>query len=146
MGILDSPIKIGRFGALLVLALWISCPSIGSASPQWKKESVDTTAGADDLTDGERQVIIEINMARTAPAEYARRFLVPLRSYYYRTLLQYPGEIAILTHEGVRALDECIQELLVTKPLFPLSPKKGLALATRDHTGDQATTGAIGHT
>ncbi len=118
---------------------------LDSMSPQWKKETVDTTAGVEYLTDSERQVIIEINMARTDPAEYARSFLVPLRSYYRRTLLQYPGEIAILTHEGIRALDECIEELQVTKPLSSLSPKKGLTLAARDHARDQAITGAAGH-
>ncbi len=118
---------------------------LDSMSPQWKKETVDTTAGAEYLTDSERQVIIEINLARTDPAEYARSFLVPLRSYYLDALLQYPGEIAILTHEGIRALDECIEELQVIKPLSTLSPKKGLTLAARDHTRDQAITGATGH-
>ena len=118
---------------------------LDSISPKWKKETVDTTAGAEYLTDSERQVIIEINMVRTDPAEYARSFLVPLRSYYFNTLLQYPGEIAILTNEGSRALDECIENLQVTKPLSSLSPKKGLTLAARDHARDQAITGATGH-
>ena len=117
-----------------------------STSSQWNKAIVDTAAGSGYLTNDEKQVVLEINMVRTDPAEYARRFLAPLRSYYRRTLLQYPGEIAILTHEGVRALDECIQGLLATKPLLPMSPKEGLALAARDHAEDQAATGAIGHT
>jgi uncharacterized protein YkwD len=115
-------------------------------STKWKKETVDTTAGAEYLSDREKQVIIEINMVRTIPAEYARSFLVPLRSYYRNKLLRYPGESAILTHEGIRALDECIEELQTIKPLPSLSPKKGLTLAARDHARDQATTGAIGHT
>jgi len=85
-------------------------------------------------------------MVRTNPAEYARRFLVPLRSYYRNRVLQYPGEIAIQTSEGIRALDECIKELQVKKLLPSLSPKKGLTLAARDHVKDQAITGAIGHT
>ncbi len=119
---------------------------LDSMSPKWKKETVDTTAGIEYLTDSERQVIIEINMARTDPGEYARSFLVPLRSYYRNRLLQYPGEIAILTNEGIRALDECIKELQFIKPLSSLSPKKGLTLAARDHARDQAITGATGHT
>ena len=119
---------------------------LASMSSPWKKETVDTTAGAEYLTDIEKQVIIEINMLRTDPAEYARSFLVPLRSYYSDSLLQYPGEDAIQTKEGIRALDECIQELQVTKPLSPLSPKKGLTLSARDHARDQAITGATGHT
>ena len=119
---------------------------LDSMSPKWKKEIVDTTEGAEYLTDVERQVIIEINMVRTDPAEYARSFLVPLRLYYRNSLLQYPGEMAILTHEGIRALDECIKELQVIKPLSSLTPKKGIAIAARDHARDQAITGATGHT
>jgi uncharacterized protein YkwD len=114
-------------------------------SPSWQKEIVDTAAGAEYLTDPEKQVILEINMVRADPAEYARRFLVPLRSYYRRTRLQFPGELPILTHEGVRALDECIRELQVAKPVSALSPAKGLALAARDHARDQGTTGMTGH-
>jgi len=119
---------------------------VASMSSPWKKETVDTTAGAEYLTDIEKQVIIEINMVRTDPAEYARSFLVPLRAFYRDSLLQYPGEDAIQTKEGIRALDECIQELQITKPLSPLSPKKGLTLAAHDHARDQAATGATGHT
>jgi len=117
-----------------------------SLSPKWKRQAIDTTAGAEYLTEIEREVIIEINMVRTNPAGYARRYLVPLRSYYHNTLLQFPGEIAIATNEGARALDECIKELQAAKPLSPLSPKKGLTLAARDHARDQAKTGATGHT
>ena len=119
---------------------------LDSMSPKWKKGIVDTTAGVEYLTDIERQVIIEINMVRTDPAQYARSFLVPLRSYYCRSILQYPGEMPILTHEGIRALDECIKELQAIKPLSTLSPKKGLTLAARDHARDQAISGATGHT
>jgi len=116
-----------------------------SMSPKWEKDTIDTTAGAEYLTEIERQVVIEINNVRTDPAEYARRYLSPLRSYYHNNLLQFPGEIAISTNEGIRALDECVKELKFVKPLFPLSPKKGLTLAARDHARDQAITGATGH-
>jgi uncharacterized protein YkwD len=119
---------------------------LDSMSPKWKRGTIDTTGSAEYLTEIERQVIIEINMVRTDPSEYAYRFLVPLRSYYHNRLLQFPGEIAISTNEGIRALDECIKELQAAKPLSPLSPKKGLTLAARDHARDQARTGSTGHT
>lgn len=114
-------------------------------SHKWKRETIDTTAGAEYLSEIERQVIIEINKVRTDPAEYARRYLVPLRSYYHDTLLEFPGEIAISTSEGIRALDECIRDLQAVKPSSPLSPRKGLTLAAREHARDQAKTGAVGH-
>lgn len=152
-------------GVILVFAVLVSCVSTDNSSrySQTKNEraghnadqtppasispnKVDTTAGVNYLTDSEKKVIIEINMVRTNPADYARKFLVPLRSYYRKKLLQYPGENAIQTKEGIRALDECIKELQVTKPLPSLYPKKGLALAARDHVRDHSKTGATGHT
>lgn len=117
-----------------------------TTSPKWKKEAIDTAARAKYLSEIERQVIAEINMVRTDPAEYARRYLVPLRAYYQDTLLQFPGETAIATSEGVSALDGCIRDLQAVRPSSPLSPRKGLALAARDHARDQAETGAMGHT
>ena len=116
------------------------------ASPHWKREIIDTTTGEDYLTEKERDVIIEINMMRTDPAMYARQYLIPLRAYYQGNLLKYPGAIAIATNEGVPALDECILELESSKPQLPLSPRKGLVLAARDHTADQGRTGETGHT
>jgi len=117
-----------------------------SMSPTWEMGINDTIAHADYLKEIERQVIIEINMVRTDPSEYARKYLVPMRAYYHNTLLQFPGKVAISTVEGRRALDECIKELQADKSLLPLSPKKGLTLAARDHAKDQAKTGATGHT
>jgi uncharacterized protein YkwD len=113
---------------------------------KWKKETIDTTTGTDYLTENERQIIIEINMVRTDPAEYAHRFLAPLRSSYHDKLLQFPGEIAISTNEGIPALDECIKKLEDSRPLSPLVPRKGLTLAARDHARDQGKSGATGHT
>jgi uncharacterized protein YkwD len=121
-------------------ALW------DATSPKWKKNIVDTTANAEYLTELEKQVIVEVNLVRTDPPEYARRYLVPLRSRYHDKVLHAPGDIAITTKEGIGALDECTKELQAAKPLSPLSPRKGLALAARDQARDQAKTGATGHT
>ncbi len=115
------------------------------ASPNWKPEIIDTTAGATYLTQEEREVIIEINMMRTDPAMYARTYLVPLREYFDGRLLKYPGDIGMVTNEGIPPLEECIRELEATKPLPPLSPRKGLVLAARDHAVDQGRTGQTGH-
>lgn len=114
-------------------------------SPRWRSGSIDTTSGAEYLTSAEAAIIIEINMARTDPAAYASNFLEPIRAYYRGRLLQYPGEIAIQTNEGIRALDECIRALEKSSPSSPLVPNKGLTLAARDHANDQARTGQTGH-
>jgi len=127
---------------LISVAALVCCQSTGVAF----SEDVDTTAGADYLTEVEKQVIIEINMLRTDPASYAVNYLEPLRQYYQGKLLRLPGEIALQTNEGVRALEECIRALSSAKARKTLSPRKGLTLAARDQAKDQARTGATGHT
>src|SRR4030042_3379082 len=114
-------------------------------SPNWKMDNINTVSGAEYLSESDKKVIIEINMLRTDPPEYARRFLKPIRNYYKNMLLQYPGDIPIRTKEGRNALDECIRELLISKPQPPLSPKKGLALAAKDLARDQSKSGDRGH-
>jgi hypothetical protein len=120
-------------------------PRLESLSSKWKSDIIDTTSGDGYLSETERQVIIEINLVRTDPGEYARRFIAPLRAYFHDYLLEYPGEIAISTNEGPHALDECINELAAAKPLAPLSPREGLTRAARDHALDQSKTGGTGH-
>lgn len=93
----------------------------------------------------EKQVIAEINLVRADPPAYARRYLVPTRSYYHQKLIEAPGRIAVETSEGVAALDECIKALLHADPAPALSHREGLALAARDHARDQERTGATGH-
>ncbi len=114
--------------------------------PRWRRDIIDTAAGAGYLSESERRLIVEINMVRTDPREYAQRFLVPLRPYYHGTLMERPGETTVATREGIRALDACIKDLQRATPVLPLSPKKGLTLAARDLARDQAKTGAMGHT
>jgi uncharacterized protein YkwD len=117
-----------------------------SPSPRWKPEVVDTAAGAAYLSAVEQQVIQELNKARTDPPAYAREYLLPLRSLFHGKLLEYPGEVAIQTNEGVAALEEAIRVLSAAAPLPPLSPAKGITQAARAHAADQGKTGATGHT
>ena len=134
------------------LFLWTSVLSNGHAQPAPSTLVAEQQGGAESsvkaaeyLTIQERAVIMEINLMRTHPAEYAERYLVPMRSYYKGRLLQYPAEIPLVTTEGIAALEECITVLQHTNPLPPLLPRKGLVLAARDHAADQSSTGAIGH-
>jgi len=127
----------------LIPRYWETPPE--SMSAKWRPEIINTAANAEYLSPTERKVVMEINMVRTDPAEYARRFLIPLRSFYHKKHLQYPGEVIILTKEGSRALEECIKELKSAKPIPPLSPKKGLFRAAHDHVLQQGNSGALGH-
>jgi len=92
----------------------------------------------------ENAVVYEINMARTAPKDYAS-LLEQCRKYYDRKILRLPGETPILTKEGVRAVDEAIRFLHSIQPLPPLIPSKGMSLGAKDHVKDQESSGASQH-
>jgi uncharacterized protein YkwD len=92
----------------------------------------------------ENAVVYQINMARTAPKDYAS-LLEPFRKYYDRKILRLPGETPILTKEGVRAVDEAIRFLHSMKSIHPLTPSKGMSLGARNHVKDQGSSGSGQH-
>jgi uncharacterized protein YkwD len=99
---------------------------------------------ADFLTTLEREVLREINLARTQPATYAA-FVDDIKRYYKGKLLERPGEPTILTEEGLSAVLEAARFLRAVKPVPSLTPSRGLSLAAKDHVSDQGPRGAIGH-
>lgn len=98
----------------------------------------------DYLSPMERELVDEMNMARTNPKQYAD-YLVMLRKYYHGDLIQVPGEIAIQTREGVSGIDEAIQFLRTVQPVPALVPSPGMSRAARDHVQDQGPAGLLGH-
>jgi uncharacterized protein YkwD len=99
-------------------------------------------SGARDIA---REIIAELNFARTNPSAYAQR----LRSYrelYHGRIVRRPGENEnLMTKEGVAAVDEAIAFLARQPPLPPLVADKALARAARDHVRDQGPGGMTGH-
>lgn len=85
-------------------------------------------AGAGDLAD---EVQAEINLARTAPREYAR--IVARESAGQRHL------------EGERVVREAIRFLEKARPLPSLRRAPGLQESARSHVADQGPAGGIGH-
>lgn len=68
-----------------------------------------------------RQVLAEINQARSAPRTYAG-FLREFRGLFHGTFYQLPGSSTrMLTTEGAKAVDEAVRFLLRQKPLPPLA-------------------------
>jgi uncharacterized protein YkwD len=96
------------------------------------------------LSSLENSVVREINMARTAPKDYAS-LLEQFRKYYNKKILRLPGKTPILTIEGVRAVDEAIRFLRSLQPLPSLIPSKGMSSGARDHVTDQASSGSSQH-
>lgn len=92
-----------------------------------------------------RQVLAEINLARTEPLKYAG-FLREIRGYFQGKDYQIPGTDNLKeTHEGVAAVDEAIQFLSRQKPMPLLVWSAGLAVAAAELVMEQGKSGATGH-
>ncbi len=96
------------------------------------------------LTRMEKEIIEEMNLARTQPRHYAKK-VRNLLQYYQAKLLKIPGKIPVRTNEGRKAVEEAIAFLEKVQPAGPLSPSYGMSLAARDHVADQSKTGQTGH-
>ena len=83
---------------------------------------------ADDLS---AQVRAEINLARTAPRQYAR--------------IVAGHELGRRHTEGERVVEEAVRFLEKSRPLPPLTRSEGLSASALSHVLDQGPSGAFGH-
>ncbi|MBD1210008.1 MAG: hypothetical protein H9535_16360 [Ignavibacteria bacterium] len=96
------------------------------------------------LTPIEMDIVQELNFVRTKPGEYAT-LLEGYRKYYKGKTFSAPGQKALTTKEGVKALDEAILTLKMTRPLEALTPSQALSKASRDHVDNAGPRGLLGH-
>ena len=92
----------------------------------------------------EQDVLKEINLARTRPAEYAA-YLEQLRPYFNGKEYRRPGMPGLMTQEGAQALDEAISSLRATRPAPALSLSQGMNSGARELVKEQAGTDSTGH-
>jgi len=120
----------GRVAGILV-TLWLLAGFV-----------IPAAARDDELS---RQVLAEINLARTEPHRFAgflRDFARRFQGKFYRM----PGTATLMqTSEGVAAVDEAIRFLSRQKALPSLKWSSGLAAAAAELTRVQGKTGATGH-
>lgn len=107
--------------------------------------NINTAVNANYLSSLEKEIIYEINLFRSNPAEYAENFIAPLAKNYQKRILNYPGDQPILTKEGVNALYECVRVLKNATPKPILYPDRSLTNSAEDHQKDQSRTGRTGH-
>jgi uncharacterized protein YkwD len=86
-----------------------------------------------------------MNKVRTNPRRYAELYIQPRTRYYNGRNYAVPGQITILTQEGVSAVNSCVTILSRASRAGVLVPERGLSLAAKDHVIDQSRTGQIGH-
>ena len=96
----------------------------------------------DDLA---RQVLAEINLARTEPLTYAGFLREFRKQFQENSSLIRETDTAVRTSEGVAAVDEAIDFLAKRKPLPPLAWSAGLAAAAAEQVLEQGKSGATGH-
>lgn len=126
-----------RTTGLLLAFLLAGCAPAGSAFPAAEApRAAGTVVRAD--------IVAELNAARTDPAAYARKARA-LRALFNGDRIERPGEIAVVTREGLAAVDEAIAFLERQTPLPALRDSPGLARAAADHAGEQGRTGDVGH-
>ena len=92
----------------------------------------------------EKEILAEINLARTNPAQYLS-YLEAFKPYYHGKEIKYADGSTLVTNEGVSALEEAIKFVRSLTPLPPLELRKGLVLGARDHVNDLVKTGQSGH-
>lgn len=124
--------------ALLCLLLSLTFAPTGSSARQVSSTKGTAAAAL------EQEILKEINLARTRPAEYAA-YLEQLRPYFKGKEYRRPGMPGLLTQEGTQALDEAISFLRAARPAAALTMSQGLCSGARELVRDQAGTDSTGH-
>jgi uncharacterized protein YkwD len=107
--------------------------------------SCATTSRSFAATSLEREVLNEMNLARTDPRGYAN-YLREFRGYFQGNYYLLPGTVVrIVTNEGVKAVDGAIRFLQRQKPLEPMTWSPALARAAAELADEQRGNGDMGH-
>ena len=113
---------------LKVTFILIALAGLVFANDPNSASSLNTAANAGYLSPLEKEIVLEINLFRSNPAQYAEKYIAPLAARYKSKILSYPGDIPIKTVEGVSALHECVRELKKMKPLPLIYPDDKLTI------------------
>jgi len=93
----------------------------------------------------EREVLVELNKARTNPSKYAD-YLESTISLYDGVLLRRPTDaMATRTREGVPAVREAIKVLRAMPPMSAFELSSGMTQGARDHVRDSGKRGSLQH-
>ncbi len=93
----------------------------------------------------EQGIVDEHNLVRTDPRAYAA-YVSEFREFFDGNLIRIPGQTAaVLTREGVGAVDEAIDFLMAAEPAPPLTASDGMSRGATDHVEDQGPSGDTGH-
>lgn len=107
--------------------------------------ALDTARSVSYLDNLEKDVIFEMNKARSNPAKYAELYIAPLAKQFSGKSYKKNG-VTIMTNEGAAAVEECARAMSSASSLPPLTPSEGLSKAAAMHAESQGLTNQTGHT
>lgn len=107
----------------------------------WDLSVLDTARNVDYMFEVEKNIILEMNMARSNPKKYAEMYIQPRTKRFSGNLYN----DYIMTNEGVAVVNECVKFMNAQKPLAIFIPSKGLTQAAKDHSSTQCLTDKTGH-
>jgi uncharacterized protein YkwD len=124
--------------------LWIIPAVVAGIVVLSTADTARTQSNADHLSDLEKEVLHEHNLARTNPGQYAK-YVAEWLQYYHGKMRRVPGRLPIQTAEGRPGVVAAVRFLEAQDSLPPLVPSQGLARAARDHVEDTGEKGWMGH-
>ena len=131
--------RLGIFGLMVNLLVAAMQPPKALANQANESPAANPTVSPTAL---EPEIISEINRVRTDPQGYAR-WLEKQQQYYDGIWLNLPGEKAVRTNKGRKALSEAIAFLKTQQPLPPLSISEQTAATATSKLEDFATANNI---
>jgi uncharacterized protein YkwD len=134
----NSPLK-----AAACVALAAACALSFFVSEHVSAQVTQAKPG-DRLSPLERELLDEMNFARTRPAEYAAH-LEQLKPYFKGKLYAPPGGASFSTQEGWAAVEEAIRFLRSAKPAAPFNVAEGMCSGAGELVRDQSKSGSTGH-
>ena len=97
----------------------------------------------------EKEVILHLNMARTDPEKYAKRYIAPRERFFAGNIYHDPRnrqfENGYWTHEGLTAVRECVNIMKRARPAGVLFPSERISVVAQSHAGYMSRTGNTGH-
>lgn len=109
---------------------------------EWDIEALDTARSADYLSKIEKDVVLELNKARSDPRKYAALYISPMVKKFNGNV--YNGVLE--TREGAAVVSECVEYMFKLKGMEPLRIESGLSTAAKTHAVSQGKAGKTGHT
>jgi uncharacterized protein YkwD len=138
------PMPMLKHSIALLSASCLTLANFPTALAAPKLIAISTMAGNVTPSAMEREIVVEMNRARTNPRAYAE-VARDWRTRFQGDRVKISDRLFLQTKEGVRAVDEAISFLQSTAPVTPLNFSTSLALAARQHQHDQSNNGGIGH-